>query len=137
MARIVGARLHGDRLRRLGGHVARSGIIDAVEEGVELIAEEARSSIIAGAVSGPEHTPSAPGEPPNADTHELDQSIKTTMDRTKIVGRAIAEAEYAAAQEYGTSTLPERPFMRPAGKKKRPAARRLVVAAVNKANRGF
>lgn len=136
MARILGARIHGDRLKRLGGHVVKTKIVTAITIGAGLIAQEAKDSIIEGAVSGPGHLPSPPGSPPNADTHELDQSIHVVVDPAKLVARVRAESEHAAPQEFGTSVLPERPFLRPAGIKKRPEARRLVRAAVNAANRG-
>lgn len=136
MARWVGAKVHGDRLRRLRGHQLRDGVADAVEDGVELIALIAKNSIIEGSVSGPGHVPSAPGEPPNADTHELDQSIHTEVDRNTLYGKVIADADYAADQEFGNAQLPERPYMRPAAKIGRPRARQGVVEAIRHANRG-
>lgn len=136
MAKVFGAKLHGDRLRRLSGNVVRSGIADAVAAGAELIAQEARDSIIEGGISGPSHIASAPGETPNADTHELDQSIRVENNRISLVSRVTADAEYAIPLEFGTANMAERPFMGPAGRKKRPEARRLVLQAVNRANRG-
>ena len=111
------------------GPGVRSALADAVAAGVELIRADAQESIRAGAISGPNHVPSAPGEPPNADTHELDNSIKASVDRKKLLGRVTVESEYGAAQEFGTDVLPERPFMRPAAKRQRPAARAKVREA--------
>lgn len=136
MARFVGVKIHGDRLRRLRGPQHRFNAGLAVEKGLEIIAKIAKDSIIEGSVSGPGHQPSAPGTPPNADTHELDQSIKVQVNRSTLYGKVIADAEYAAAQEFGTSTLPERPYLRPAGRQGRPQARILLAEAIRRTNRG-
>lgn len=137
MARIFGQRVHGDRLRRLSSSVVTSGIADAVENGLERIVKRAQDSIIDGAVSGPNHVASAPGQPPNADTHELDRSGKVEMDRQRLSGKATFTAEHAIPLEFGTATVEERPFLKPAGQAERPGIRREVIAAVRKAKRGI
>lgn len=110
--------------------------MEAVVEGAELIKQEAVDSILDGAVSGPGHVASLPGEPPNADTHELDQSIRVEKNESRLSAKVVADSEKAVPLEFGTEYVEERPFMRPASQKKRPEARRLVAAAVNRANRG-
>lgn len=129
MVRVVGQRLHGDRLGRIGSLKTKDAVNDALEKGAHGIAKIAKDSIIEGSVSGPGHVPSKPGEPPNADTHELDQSIIVTMDREKSIARVIATADYAPDLERGNSKIEPRPFMKPAGQKGRPEARRLVNEA--------
>lgn len=136
MVKIYGARLHGDRLRRLSSGVVTRGIMDAVVEGAELIKQEVVDSILDGAISGPGHVASLPGEPPNADTHELDQSIHVEKNESRLMAKVVSDSEKAMPLEFGTETVEERPHMRPAAQKKRPEARRLIAAAVNKANRG-
>lgn len=136
MAKIFGARIHGDRLGRLSSRVVTSKIMDAVVEGAELIKEEAVNSILDGAISGPGHVASLPGEPPNADTHELDQSARVEKNESRLSAKVTFDSEKAVPLEFGTATVEERPFLRPASQKKRPEARRLVAAAVNAANRG-
>lgn len=136
MARIFGQRVHGDRLRRLSGHIVTDGVADAVEAGLERIVKRAADSIREGAVSGPAHVPSAPGEPPNADTHELDQSGRVEMNRRAVSGKATFSAPHAVSLEMGTDTVEERPYLRPAGQLERPSIRREVSAAVRRAKRG-
>lgn len=136
MAKIFGARIHGDRLRRLSSGVVTRKIMDAVVEGAELIKEEAVNSILDGAISGPGHVASLPGEPPNADTHELDQSGRVEKNESRLSAKVTFDSEKAVPLEFGTDTVEERPFLRPAAQKKRPEARRLVTRAVNAANRG-
>lgn len=135
MAKITGARQHSNRLKRMVQKTP-SLVGAALYAAGQLIEIEAEHSITAGSVSGKGHVPSAPGEPPNADTRQLDTSIhtlKVSDARTEVE----AIAPYAAAQEFGTKDgkLPERPFMRPAVKKKRAAAVELVRRAASKAQR--
>lgn len=136
MARIFGQRVHGDRLRRLSGIAVTSGVADAVEAGAERIVKRAQASILEGAISGPNHVASAPGEPPNADTHELDQSGRVEMDRTRLSAKASFSAPHAIPLEFGTDKMEERPYLRPAGQAERPSIRREVSTAVRRAKRG-
>lgn len=93
---------------------------------------EAEISITSGSISGPGHVPSLPGQPPNADTRQLDTSISTQIVGDLAVDVA-SEAPYAEALELGTEKMEPRPYMRPALEKKRRAAEALVQAAVNRA----
>lgn len=120
----------------MSSSVVTREIMDAVVQGAELIKEEVVNSILDGAVSGPGHVPSLPGEPPNADTHELDQSMRVEKNESKLSAKVVSDSEKAVPLEFGTENMEERPHMRPAAQKKRPEARRLIAAAVNKANRG-
>lgn len=129
MVKVVGQRLHAERLGRIGSPRTKDAVNAALEKGAKLIAKIAQDSIIEGSVSGPGHVPSKPGEPPNADTHELDTSIITTIDKERSVARVIATADYAPDLERGNSRIEPRPFMKPAGQKGRPEARRLINEA--------
>jgi len=81
-----------------------------------------------GSVSGAGHVPSNPGEPPNADTRQLDKGIVS-----KKTGPATAEVRstepYSAALEFGApqNNLEERPFMRPALAAELDDAKKLIV----------
>ena len=90
---------------------------------------DAEHSITDGSISGKFHVPSLPGEPPNADTRLLDQSIETD-----IVGPGRVEvssnAPYAAHLEFGTSKMHERPYMRPAVQRKKKRASALIAKAI-------
>ncbi len=96
-----------------------------------LIEIEAEISITRGAVSGKHHVPSAPGEPPNRDTGQLDLNIETVrVEPLKV--EVSSNAPYSRALEFGNSKMAERPFMRPAAKAKGPEAQRLVSKAVDR-----
>ena len=131
MVKITGDRAHKRRLQKLrGGSIVRP-VTQAVFAAAQDLAVDAALSITAGAVSGKHHVPSAPGEPPNADTGVLDRNIEATSTGP-LTAEASSNAPYAAAQEFGTAHLPERPYMRPAAKKSRPKAVDRIVRAVNK-----
>lgn len=93
---------------------------------------EAALSITRGAVSGANHVPSRPGEPPNADTHQLDRSIET-VQITPLKVEVSANAPHAVPLEFGTSKMAARPFMRPAAEKVRPKVLELVQLAQRRA----
>ncbi|MEV5031637.1 HK97 gp10 family phage protein [Sphingobium sp. LMC3-1-1.1] len=101
----------------------------------DMHATEAALSITSGSVSGKNHKPSSPGQPPNADTGQLDRSVHVEQVGP-LQANSVADAPYAAAQEFGSSTLPERPFMRPAAKKVRKQADKLAKAAVDRIVKG-
>lgn len=128
MAKITGADKHRRTLRRIRGPAAKREFGKAIHAAANMLAVEAAISITTGAVGGKNHTPSAPGEAPNADTGFLDRSIaaEKTGELTAI---AVANASYAAALEFGTSKMEPRPFMAPAANKVRPKAKKLVEAA--------
>ena len=102
-----------------------------------LIETEARLSITQGSVSGKDHVPSKPGEPPNRDTGVLDGSIEAKLT-SPTTAEVVASAPYAAALEYGTKdgTLEERPYMRPALAKEGPKFKKLIQTAVKRRANG-
>lgn len=61
------------------------------------------------------HTASAPGEPPAPDTGQLRAATQadTNVHRegSDLVGRVVANKEYALALEKGTERMAARPFM--------------------------
>lgn len=129
--KVTGGKAFSARLKRLTSPEAVRQIGAALYAGGQEIEVEAALSITNGAVSGASHTPSSPGQPPNADTHLLDRSIETNVVGELRV-EVSANAPYAAALEFGTSKVAERPFMRPAAARKRKEATALVRAAVAK-----
>lgn len=110
-------------------------MVDAVDGALfhagELIQTEAQLSITRGAVSGRNHVPSSPGEPPNQDTGVLAGNIETTR-AGKLRVRVTSKAGYSAALEFGTAKMSARPFMRPARDTMRPEVERIVASAVNR-----
>lgn len=91
----------------------------------QLIENTAEGSITAGAVSGANHVPSLPGQPPNEDTGTLRRGIETEIGGPNLV-TVSSYAPYSAALEFGTSKMQARPFMRPATEKNRAEVQRIV-----------
>lgn len=100
----------------------------------EVIRKDAADSIKEGAVSGPLHVPSEPGEPPNADTHQLGMSIDVVVNPGAKTVSVVSRAPYAAFLEFGTSKMAARPYLRPALLRNR---NRVVMGVVNAVNRAI
>jgi hypothetical protein len=98
----------------------------------EMIQVEAQISITAGAVSGKNHKPSAPGEPPNNDTGDLASKIETRQVAPLVV-EVSSNSEHALPLEVGTSKMAARPSMGPARDAKRKEVTQLVRKAVDRA----
>lgn len=120
-------------LRTVNAH-AIPEVTKALFAAGEMIQVEAQISITAGAVSGKNHVPSKPGEPPNNDTGVLANNIETNKVRLLVV-EVSSNAPYSKDLEFGTSRVAARPFMAPAANKKRDAAKKLVDKAVKRAVR--
>jgi len=99
-----------------------------------LIETDMAHSITEGSVSGKNHVPSLPGEPPNADTHVLDRSIETVVVDLLQVEVSV-NAPYAAELEYGTSKMAPRPYAAPAVARNRKKVVGLVERAAQSLTR--
>lgn len=123
-----------DKLRRITDPANMRRIGQTLYEAGDMVAVDAAISITTGAVSGKNHVPSLPGEPPNADTHVLDRSIETELVKGGNAGElrveVSANAPYAKDLEDGNSKMAERPFMKPALAKNRRKAVRMVRETV-------
>lgn len=119
------------RLRGLPAAIKRD-VARIMEVAAQKIVVEAQISITAGAVSGRGHVPSAPGQPPNADTHFLANNIRTRR-RGPLHVDIVSEAPYSLFLEYGTSKMEARPFMRPAIDTKRREVADFIQKAAEKA----
>ena len=116
----------------MNGDIAR-----ALYAAGQMLEAEAEHSITDGSISGAGHVASLPGEPPNADTRLLDTNIETQLISTSPPRVEVSSnAPYSVDLEYGTSKMAERPYMRPATRKTRPAILRLVHAVITKAQTG-
>lgn len=115
-----GAKKHSDRLNRMAKQTAQK-VLQALYVSGQQIEITAERSITEGSVSGAGHVPSAPGQPPNANTRLLDTSIETTIEArgNNPVVHVTSNAPYSSPLEFGTSKMAERPFMRPAAEKHR------------------
>lgn len=132
--RITGADKVTFRLNTIGDKAVRL-VGQALYVGGDLIRAEAAHLITEGAVSGKNHVPSLPGEPPNEDTGVLRTNIETTQPAPLRV-EISSNAPYAAALEFGTSRMAERPYMRPATRAKKKEVIDLVRQAVDQATKG-
>lgn len=121
-------RNHQNRLRRMAQQAAPVAARALYQAG-QVIELEAERSITEGAVSGANHVPSLPGQPPNEDTRTLRRNIETRIGGPNLV---VVEslAPYSAALEFGTSRAAARPFLAPATQKSLPEIERIVGRAV-------
>lgn len=113
MARVKGIATLTANMRGVSREM-EGQVFTAVYAAGDLIATEAALSITKGSVSGAAHVPSAPGQPPNADTRQLDTNIITKPDRPRLAVEIISQAPHSAPLEFGTKRMAARPFMRPA-----------------------
>lgn len=121
---------HGARLAKLARRRVVPALGNVIEEGAQAIAEDAANSIRANSISGRGHIASAPGEVPNADSHDLDQSIHPgelieLSDSIRI--SVIADSDHAWI-ERGGSKMEPRPYIEPAVER----ARNDVVGALGR-----
>lgn len=123
------ARKHSERLKRMVAKTPQQ-VTRALYAAGQLLELDAERSITSGAVSGVNHIPSNPGQPPNADTHFLDSNIETEIGGPGLV-TVTSKANYSAALEWGTSRMAARPFMRPAVERNRKKVVQMVGDAVN------
>jgi len=132
MSRVIGAKAHSARLKRLAGPNTTRLVGQALFVGGDLLKATAQQSITEGAVSGKNHVPSKPGDPPNQDTGVLGNNIENIQTGPLEV-EVSSNAPYAIPLEVGTSKMAARPYMGPAAHKTRPEIVRIVTAAVKRA----
>jgi len=123
------------RLRKMAGPEMVRQVGAALKAGAGIIEVEAAISITNGATSGKGHVVSAPGQPPNADTHDLDRSITSALVEP-LKAEVVASSRHAKPLEYGTSKMAARPFFKPAAEKHRQEVRDLIGRALNKIVKG-
>lgn len=112
MNAVTGTAKHKARLARMRTEISGTSIKHLIQAG-EIVREDIKASIVDGSVSGSGHVPSRPGEPPNADTHQLDTGIIVRVNPSLRSVTVASTALYSAALEFGHGSLIERPFMRP------------------------
>lgn len=111
---VQGADKHKARLRNLIDKTGKA-VLQALYVTGQKVELEAERSITEGSVSGKNHVPSKPGEPPNADTRLLDTSIETSIAaQNPPTVHVTSHAPYSTFLEWGTSRMAPRPYMRPA-----------------------
>jgi hypothetical protein len=132
--KITGDKQHEARLKRMASAQMSAEITRGLFVAGKEIELEAEHSITEGSISGKGHIPSLPGQPPNADTRQLDTSIETiVIGQNPPRVNVEATAPHAVPLEVGTSKMEARPFMGPASRKKRKVAAQIVARVL----RGF
>lgn len=132
------ARVRTDTVRLKLGKLSQSAqaeVFKALYVAGDMVAAEAAVSITRGSISGKGHVPSLPGEPPNADTRQLDTNIHLEPDRPRMAIRVVSNAPYSEFLEYGTSKMAARPFLRRALLEKAPESVDLIKRAIAKATK--
>lgn len=130
MPRVTGREKVQIRLDRMTSQEAIANVARVLFWGADQIKAEARHLITEGSVSGKNHVPSLPGEPPNRDTGVLDSHIEA-VQTAPLRSEASSNAPYAVPLETGTSKMAARPYMGPATRNKRAEIVAKVVEAVN------
>lgn len=120
---------HARRLRRMASPAATSLTDQALYVAGDLIKTEMQILIVSGSVSGAGHVASSPGDPPNADTRDLDSKMQVVR---KGKGRVDVEAysAHAVPLQFGTSKMEARPFADVAARKRKAEGIELVRRAV-------
>lgn len=102
------------KIDRMAEAAAEKGLKTALARGEAVLRADILSRPGSGRVYG-KHRASAPGEPPAPDTGSLrnktqaDPTIRS--DGEDLVGRIVANTEYAAALELGTERMAPRPYL--------------------------
>lgn len=128
---MFGKQKHLDRLKRLSGPDVVKAASRVLFVGADMVKAEAQQSITRGAVSGKNHVPSRPSEPPKNDTGVLKNNIESAL-KEPLLAEVSSNAPYAAALEFGTSKMAARPYMRPARDKTAPKIQRLFAQEIGK-----
>lgn len=123
---VKGRERHIRRLKRLTSEAERMAT-RVVYTGADMIAAAAKQSITAGSISGKNHVPSSPGQPPNNDTGHLAKNIEVETS-SPLQAKVLSKAAYANALEFGSSKMSARPYMRPARDAKRKEIQKLFAA---------
>ena len=95
---------------------ARKGVRSAVGQGVAILRGDILSRPGGGRIYGRrKHRASAPGEPPAVDTGNLRNHIEGNepgvLSDGTVLGRIVANTEYAEALEVGTERMAARPYL--------------------------
>lgn len=130
MPKITGRERVAARLEFMTSKQAVENVGRVLFWGADQIKAEARHLITEGSISGKNHVPSLPGEPPNRDTGVLDSHIEA-VQTAPLRSEASSNAPYAVPLEAGTSKMAARPYMGPATRNKRKEIVEKVVEAVN------
>lgn len=121
-------------LDSFAGPRLKKEISAALFVGADDVRARYRRKVTDGSISGVNHVPSAPGEPPNNDTGNLISSAETVLvDWNHAEVRV--RAPYAVPLEMGTSRMAARPALGPATQESRNQITDRITKAVQAAAR--
>lgn len=102
------------RIDQMATQAAEKGLKTALARGEAVLRADILSRPGSGRQYG-KHRASAPGEPPAVDTGNLRNKTQADAnlraDGDDLVGRIVANTDYAAALELGTERMAPRPFL--------------------------
>lgn len=126
---VKGLSAHRKRLALMASGMSRASARELLKA-AQVVEEDARQSMNAGAVSGVGHVPSLPGQPAKSDTHVSERSIHVRVNQS---GRSVSVVGGGAFMyfEWGTSKMIERPVLRPALRRNR---NRIILGQVQAVN---
>jgi len=127
---MKGLEKHIQRIRAVTSPRGVKNISRALFVAADEMKAHAQHLITQGSVSGKGHVPSAPGQPPNADTRDLDRKIESYQP-APLLAEVRSESDHAAAMEFGTSKVAARPYMAPTREAKRGRVKELVEEAIS------
>lgn len=104
----------------------------ALYVGADDVRARYRRKITEGSISGKQHVPSAPGEPPNNDTGNLISTAETALVDWNHAEVRVS-APYAVPLEMGTSRMAARPALGPATLESRAALTKRLNRAIQQA----
>jgi len=121
------------RFQKMASPQMKEAVRGALYVAGGIVQDAAQASITEGSVSGKNHKPSKPGEPPMNDTGMLMRGIIVEQAKDDPLAVDVkSTAPYSAALEFGTSKMAERPFMRPAAARTKDKVAKLVSLAVSR-----
>ena len=133
MSDVKGADRLLRRFQKMASPQMKEAVRSALYVAGGIVQDAAQASITEGSVSGKNHQPSKPGEPPMNDTGMLMRGIIVEQAKDDPLAVDVkSTAPYSAALEFGTSKMIERPFMRPAAARTKGKVAKLVSLAVSR-----
>jgi hypothetical protein len=125
-----------NRMRFYKSSLFREAVAESLFEGADRVKASAQRLITAGSVSGKNHKPSVAPNPPHNDTGHLKSNIEVSQPEWNKA-RVTSKARYSSVHEFGNSTHPARPFLRPARDAEAPKVERRLKRNLNRAAKAF
>ena len=127
---MIRVRVKANRVTaRRAAPALREAVARAVEAGAEDLREAAREMISEPRAAGP----SEPGTPPRSETGRLRDSLFVRTSADGLSAEVGTDLDYGAHLEFGTQTMPARPWLHPAFEATRKRIKERIRAAARDA----